>query len=386
MKLYKLCIVLFILSNMYLLCAEEHQNFTHLFENKNVLITGGTGFIGRALVYEILKHNPRKIVVFSRDEVKHYKLLDLFDNNEKIESVLGDVRDYHSILSACKGIDLVVHAAALKRIDMMEYHVAESIYTNALGTLNVARACVENEVQTALLISTDKACSPCNTYGACKFVSEKIFTNFGICNGETRFVVVRYGNVLESTGSIIPFVCQKIRNKEVIPLTDPLMTRFFITKEQAVNLICKALHYGVGGEVFVPNIPSFKIIDLMNALQDKLGVHTGIKVVGLRPGEKIHELMINSTEIPRTYRFKDVYIIKPTVEKKSSTASYEKDGEHLNPDELPEYGSYSFTLSREGMDLFLEAYDIETEKAPLRGMQEELFDERLDADFFGYYL
>jgi len=272
-----------------------------IFRNKTILITGGTGFIGRALVKEILRYKPHSIRLFSRDEVKHHNVHEIFKDykdesgGEIIRNFLGDVRDYTRLLKATKGADIVIHAAALKRVDLMEYNVDESIKTNVLGSLNVARACLENNVDKVIFISTDKACSPVNTYGGCKFLSERIFieSNYSKGDARTKFVVVRYGNVLESTGSVIPFFIEKIKSGVKIPITDERMTRFIISSNEAVELIFKALKWGVGGEIFVPKLPSMRIPDLVTVLKDKFSTNNEIEITGIRAGEKIHELMIN---------------------------------------------------------------------------------------------
>ena len=286
-------------------------------EGKTILITGGTGFLGRALTKELLKQNPRSIRIFSRDEVKHHKFEEYFKKNPKLRNFMGDVRDYSRVLKATHGADIVIHAAALKRIDMLEYNVEESIKTNIIGTLNVVRACLENDVEKVVFVSTDKACSPVNGYGACKFVSERMMTESNFSKGfsKTIFTSVRYGNVISSTGSIVPFLIDKIKNGEDFLLTDPGMTRFLITSKQAVDLIFKALKYGIGGEVFVPKIPSFKIVDLMEYLKKEHGTKNKIKIIGMRPGEKLHELMINFEESRKTYELKDVLIITSQIEK-----------------------------------------------------------------------
>ena len=188
------------------------MDYAELFENKVILITGGTGFLGRALVQEILKYNPQSIRLFSRDEVKHHNVQEMFNYHPKLRNLIGDVRDYDRLKKAMVGADIVIHAAALKRLDILEYNVEEAIKTNIIGSLNVANACLENNVEKAIMVSTDKACAPVNTYGACKFVSERIFTEFNFSKGKKRtiFSCVRYGNVLESTGSVIPFFESKI--------------------------------------------------------------------------------------------------------------------------------------------------------------------------------
>ncbi len=312
---------------------------SELFENKNILILGGTGFLGKALIAEILKYNPNKIIVYSRDEVKHFNLTKVFPNNRKIQSVIGDIRDYENLVHATKNIDVVFHAAALKRIDILENNVEESIKTNILGSINVFNACVANNVPKVIFISTDKACSPVNTYGACKFISEKIFTNYDHTKISTKFIVARYGNVLDSTGSVIPIFTAKIKNGEEIPLTDPRMTRFIISKEEAVELVFDALRYGIGGEVFVKRINALKVTDLIEVLKEKFKANNPVKKIGLRPGEKIHEELINEAEVPRMIAFKQYYIIRPSV-----TEEYYNDAA-----EMPIYIQRGSLISRETM-------------------------------------
>lgn len=320
-----------------------------IFEGKTILITGGTGFLGRHLVEEILKFNPHSIRVLSRDEVKHHNLLEKFNYNPKLRSLIGDIRDYKRILKATKGADIVIHAAALKRIDILEYNVEESIKTNVIGSLNVIRACEENNVKTAIMVSTDKACSPVNTYGACKFVSERIFTESNYSKGstDTKMLCVRYGNVLESTGSVIPFFESKIKKGEEIPLTDDRMTRFIIDHKNAVKLIFDAIKYGIGGEIFVPKLPAFKISTLIEILKEKHGSNVKVNIVGIRPGEKIHEMMINSVESPRTYKFKDYYIISSEIQKysKIKTPCYYDEKNKIT--EFKEYSSDMEVISKE---------------------------------------
>jgi len=308
-----------------------------LFNNKSILILGGTGFLGRALITEILKYDPRKIIIYSRDEVKHFDLANAFRNNPKIESIIGDIRDYEHLLQVTKGIDIVFHAAALKRIDALENNVAESIKTNIIGSLNVFNACITNNVGHVIFVSTDKACSPVNTYGACKFISEKIFTNYDRKKIGTKFVVARYGNVLDSTGSVIPIFTKKIKNGEEIPLTDERMTRFIITKEEAIGLLFDALRYGVGGEIFIKRLPSFRIIDLIAVLKEIFNVNNPLKIVGLRPGEKIHEELINEVEFPRSIEFNNCFIIRPSV----SEQFYNDD------QEIPVYVHRGTTITKE---------------------------------------
>ncbi|OGJ09768.1 hypothetical protein A2356_02185 [Candidatus Nomurabacteria bacterium RIFOXYB1_FULL_39_16] len=318
--------------------------------NKIILITGGTGYLGQALTNEILKHNPKSIRIFSRDEMKHHRFREKFSYNDKIRNLIGDVRDYERLLKATRDVDIVIHAAALKRLDILEYNVEESIKTNILGTINLVNACLKNGVKKAVMISTDKACSPINTYGACKFVSERIFceSNYSKGNLKTIFTTVRYGNVLESTGSVIPYFSEKIINGYDVPLTDPRMTRFIISPQEAVNLVIGAIKYAVGGEIFVPKLSSFKITDLIEILKEKYNQKNHVKVIGLRPGEKIHELMINSSEVSRTYSYKNYYVICSSIEEYNEVNHpiYINEKHLLNEEEMHEYSSKDALISK----------------------------------------
>jgi len=321
------------------------------FENKVILITGGTGFLGTHLTREILKHNPHSIRVFSRDEVKHHKLQEMFNYDLRLRNLIGDVRDYERLKKAMKGVDIVIHTSALKRIDILEYNVEEVIKTNILGTMNVINACLENNVKIAVFVSSDKACAPVNTYGACKFIGERIFTesNYSKGSAPTIFTCVRYGNVLESTGSVIPFFESKIKSGQKIPLTDPRMTRFIISPLEAVELVFNAIRYGVGGEVFVPKLPSFKITDLIKILKEKHKADNDVEIIGIRPGEKIHEIMVNEAEIPRTYNFKNMYVITSAIEKYQSVqkGEYHKKGKKVNEKKMKSYSSKDVLVSKE---------------------------------------
>ena len=334
-----------------------------VFKGKNVLITGGTGFLGIALTKEILKYKPKSIRVFSRDEFKHHKVQEIFKDNKEVLNFVGNIRDYPRLLKATREADIVIHAAALKRIDLIEYNVEEAIQTNIIGSLNLIRACLENGVSKVVFVSTDKACSPINTYGACKFVSERIFSesNYSKGSAKTVFTCVRYGNVLESTGSVIPFFVNKIKNNLEIPLTDGQMTRFVITSKQAVELVFKALKYGIGGEVFIPKLPSMKITDLIEVLKEYFNSKSNIKLIGIRPGEKIHELMINKTEVPRTYEFKEFYVINPSIVthwQEKLKATYLKNGRKLNTSLLKEYSSENDLISQKELKQIIERLNL----------------------------
>lgn len=338
------------------------KDYKDLFENKVILITGGTGFLGRHLTKEILKYNPHSIRIFSRDEVKHYKVQEKFNYDKRLRNLIGDVRDYKRLKKACDGVDIVIHAAALKRLDILEYNVGESIQTNIIGTLNIVEVCWEKNVEKAIFVSTDKACAPVNTYGACKFVGERIFTESNYNRGSRRtiFTCVRYGNVLESTGSVIPFFESKIIAGKEIPLTDKRMTRFIIAPEQAVELVFKGLKYGVGGEVFVPKLPAFKIIDLIDILKEKHNAKNKVKIIGIRPGEKIHELMINNAEVPRTYNFNDIYVIASSIQNHHDIqeTEYIIKGKKITEKDIQEYSSKDAIISKEEVKFFFKSLNL----------------------------
>ena len=296
--------------------------YSNIFEGKTILITGGTGFLGRALTKKILKYKPHSIRIYSRDEVKHHKMQELMPD-KRLRHLIGDVRDYPRLEWAMRGVDIVIHAAALKRIDILEYNVQESVKTNIEGTINVVNACLKNNVEKAVFISTDKACSPINSYGAGKFLGERIFveSNYNKGSAKTAFVAARYGNVLASTGSIIPFFIDKIKKGEKIPLTDKQMTRFILSVERAVQEVINALQYGIGGEIFIPKLNSLKITALIDVLQDIYG-NTGVEITGIRPGEKIDEYLINEDESTRTFELDESYVVLSQIAKYQESVEY----------------------------------------------------------------
>ena len=330
-----------------------------IFENKTILITGGTGFLGKSLTREILKYNPKSIRIFSRDEFKHHEM-SLEFKNPNFRHLIGDVRDFSRLKKAMNGCDIVIHAAALKRLDLIEYNVEESIKTNIIGTQNIVKAALENKVKKVVFVSTDKACSPVNTYGACKFVSERIFveSNYSKGKADTVFVCVRYGNVINSTGSVIPFFINKIKNGEDIPLTDERMTRFLITDKQAVNLVFSAIKHGIGGEIFVPRLPSFKMVDLISYLKKRYNGNNNVKNIGIRPGEKIHELMVNEAEAPRTYEFENLLVITSQIQnyQRSLEHNYLKD---LKTVSFKDFSSENNILQGQELENYFDSMDLE---------------------------
>ena len=285
-----------------------------MFNNKSILITGGTGSFGQKFVKTLLfKYNPKKIIIFSRDELKQFNMLNNLKKYEKkLRFFLGDVRDYDRLKFALSEVDFLVHAAALKQVPAAEYNPSEFIKTNVIGAENIFRASIQNKVKKVVALSTDKAASPINLYGASKLMSDKLFisANNFVGSGKTRFSVVRYGNVINSRGSVLPYFRELIKkNSKYFPITDAEMTRFWITLEHGVDFVIKSFSRMHGGEIFVPKIPSIKIIDLALAL-DQTKKH---KIIGIRPGEKIHEVMCPKEDYLNTLEFKDHFIIKPSV-------------------------------------------------------------------------
>ena len=278
-----------------------------IFNNKTILITGGTGSFGQKFIEIILKKFlPKKIIVYSRDELKQFNMQKKFNNEKKFRFFIGDVRDITRLKKAMEGVDYVIHAAALKQVPAVEYNPFEAVKTNIFGAQNIIDAAIENNVKKVIALSTDKAAAPINLYGATKLASDKLFisANNFIGKKDIKFSVVRYGNVMGSRGSVIPFFFE-CKKKGEIPITDPKMTRFSITLEEGVNFVIKSMITMRGGELFVPKIPSFKILDLAKAVAP--GVKT--KIVGIRAGEKIHEEMITKSDSLNTFEFKDHYII-----------------------------------------------------------------------------
>ncbi|MBX3416157.1 MAG: UDP-N-acetylglucosamine 4,6-dehydratase (inverting) [Pirellulaceae bacterium] len=282
-------------------------------KNKTVMITGGTGSFGQKCGQILLAAGVKKLILFSRDEQKHVRLgREMFPPSKypQVRFFIGDVRNLDRLKLAMRGVDVVIHAAAMKHVDMAEYNPQECIATNIGGAENVIRAAIENNVQRVIALSTDKAASPINLYGATKLCSDKLFVAANSLAGENgpRFAVVRYGNVLGSNGSVVPFFMSQ-RHKGVLPITDPAMTRFIITLEQGVQLVFTALDWMSGGEVFVPKIPSTTVMDIAQAVAPDCRT----EVVGVRPGEKMHECMIPADEARQTTEYRDHYIIQPVT-------------------------------------------------------------------------
>jgi UDP-N-acetylglucosamine 4,6-dehydratase/5-epimerase len=284
-----------------------------MFNDKVILITGGTGSFGKQFVRTILKrYQPRKLIIYSRDELKQFEMQQEFEQSS-MRFFLGDVRDGERLIQALNGVDYVIHAAALKQVPAAEYNPMECIKTNIHGAQNVIQASLANDVEKVIALSTDKAANPINLYGATKLVSDKLFVAANNVAGghRTRFAVVRYGNVVGSRGSVVPFFRKQILGGcEHLPITDAAMTRFWITVQQGVDFVLKNFARMHGGEIFVPKIPSVKVIDLAHAMAPALP-H---RIVGVRPGEKLHEIMCPADDSHLTLEFSDHYVIKPAIQ------------------------------------------------------------------------
>jgi UDP-N-acetylglucosamine 4,6-dehydratase len=283
-----------------------------MLNNKNILITGGTGSFGKQFTKTILKHyKPNKIIIYSRDELKQFEMAQKF-NDKCMRYFIGDVRDLSRLNKAMDGVDYVVHAAALKHVPIAEYNPMECIKTNVMGAQNVIDAVIANEVPYTIALSTDKAAAPANLYGASKLVSDKLFVAANNLRGnhDIKFSVVRYGNVLGSRGSVVPYFKKLILDgAKELPITDPNMTRFWITLQEGVDFVLKNFQRMQGGEIFIPKIPSMKMTDMAKAIAPDLPQ----KIIGIRPGEKLHEVMCPKDDSHLTLEFSDHFVIRPSI-------------------------------------------------------------------------
>jgi UDP-N-acetylglucosamine 4,6-dehydratase/UDP-glucose 4-epimerase len=282
-----------------------------MFKGKTILITGGTGSLGQALAKRLLDLKAEAIRIFSRNESRQIEMESKF-NNERLRFFIGDVKDYDRLVRALEDVDYVFHAAALKQVPKIEYNPFEAIKTNVIGSQNVIDACLHENVEKAICIGTDKAVSPLNTYGATKLLMEKLFVTannyLNPKRHKTKFIAVRYGNVFGSSGSVVPKFIEQLKSDQTITITDPHMTRFSITMDEALDFILNALRSGKGSEIFVPKLNAYSIMDLKDALKDIFGKGKE-KIVGIRPGEKLHETLINSDEIRYSWEYNGMYML-----------------------------------------------------------------------------
>ncbi|MDK4683849.1 UDP-N-acetylglucosamine 4,6-dehydratase (inverting) [Kingella negevensis] len=298
-----------------------------MLSNSTILVTGGTGSFGNTFVPMTLeKYNPKKIIIFSRDEMKQWEMAKKFQGDKRVRFFIGDVRDKDRLYRALDGVDYVVHAAATKIVPTAEYNPFECVKTNINGAMNLIDACIDKGVKKVVALSTDKASSPVNLYGATKLASDKLFVAGNAYSGEhgSRFAVVRYGNVMGSRGSVIPFFLN-IRNQGVLPITDDRMTRFMISLEQGVELVWHAFDDMVGGEIYVKKIPSMKVSDLATAIAPECKQ----EIIGIRPGEKLHEQMISAEDSFHTYEYAEHFKILPAINGWDETPERIKDGKKV---------------------------------------------------------
>lgn len=322
----------------------------YMFEEKSILVTGGTGSFGQTFIPMLLAHyNPKRVIVLSRDEMKQWEMAKNFEGDSRVRFFIGDVRDRDRVYRALDGVDFVVHAAATKIVPTAEYNPFECVKTNVTGAMNLIDACIDKGVKKVVALSTDKASSPINLYGATKLTSDKLFVAGNSYAGghDTRFAVVRYGNVMGSRGSVIPFF-MSIRDKGVLPITDSRMTRFMISLEQGVELVWHAFEDMEGGEIYVKKIPSMKVTDLARVVAPE----AKLKEVGIRPGEKLHEQMIGAEDAYYTYEYPEHFKILPAIHSWDKDANRIKDGK-----KAPEGFIYSSDNNSEWMsDAELQAW------------------------------
>jgi UDP-N-acetylglucosamine 4,6-dehydratase/5-epimerase len=338
------------------MCLEE-ENIAGL-SKRSILVTGGTGSFGQAFVKAVLTKYPdiHRLVVFSRDELKQFQMSQIYPESKHpgLRFFLGDVRDGDRLRRALEDIEVVIHAAALKQVPAAEYNPFECIKTNVLGAQNIIDACLENHVQNVIALSTDKAAAPINLYGATKLCSDKLFVAANNIRGNRsiRFSVVRYGNVFASRGSVIPYFLEQ-RKSGVLPITDPRMTRFNISLQEGVNMVLWALENARGGEIFVPKIPSYRIIDLATAV----GPECKTSIVGIRPGEKLHEEMITSSDSLNTIDLGKYYAILPATNEEAVAGYYASVlARHVPPGFSYNSGSNEWFLSVAEIQSLLKAY------------------------------
>jgi len=316
-----------------------------MLTNSLILITGGTGSFGHTFIPMTLeKYNPKKLIIYSRDEMKQWEMAKLFEGDDRVRFFIGDVRDKSRLQRALKGVDYVIHAAATKIVPTAEYNPFECVKTNIIGAMNLIDACIDNDIKRVVALSTDKASSPANLYGATKLASDKLFVAGNSYSGidHTRFAVVRYGNVMGSRGSVIPFFLSKVKVGKSFPITDNRMTRFMISLEEAVELVWTAVDDMIGGETYVKKIPSMKITDLATAISSQ----TKQEEIGIRPGEKLHEQMIGIEDAIYTYEYEQYYKILPAINKWYDDPLRIKDGIKVDQD-----FSYASDTNQEWMSI-----------------------------------
>jgi len=327
---------------------------TNLYKNKNILITGGTGSFGNEYIsYLSSKCNFKSALVFSRDEMKQWKMMQQFNHDKRISFAIGDVRDKERLYRCMDGINYVVHAAATKIVPTAEYNPFETIKTNVLGAMNVIEASIDSKVEKVVGLSTDKASNPINLYGASKLAADKLFVaaNNVELKNKTKFSIVRYGNVMGSRGSIIPFFLS-LKDQKTLPITDYEMTRFMITLDQAIDLVNHTFSDMLGGEIYVKKIPTMKVTDIAKAVNSKAKQH----IIGIRPGEKIHEQMIGVDDALYTYEYKDYYKILPAINNWDTDKKRIKNGKRVPNDFLYSSDNKNDLMEKSTLKKWLKKY------------------------------
>ncbi|MGH4120167.1 SDR family NAD(P)-dependent oxidoreductase [Clostridium sp.] len=314
-----------------------------MFENKTILITGGTGSWGNELTTQLLEMNPKKIIIYSRSELNQVNMQRKF-NNTKLEFIIGDIRDYESINEATKNVDYIFHLAALKHVPICEQQPDEAIKTNIIGVKNLISAAIQNNVVKVIDVSTDKAVEPVNVYGMTKAIGEKLIIHANVITSKTKFVCIRAGNVLGTNGSVVPYFIDQVKRCNEITVTDTEMTRYFLTLKQAIQLIFKAIRSSIGGEIFVMKMPGYKIVDIATIIQAEFGdEHCTVKIIGKRPGEKVNEVLISKYEAENAYIYdNDYFVILPQINIEGLKEYYKK--LNLNPLSKKEYSSSDSVL------------------------------------------
>ena len=329
-------------------------------DNKTILVTGGTGSFGHKFVAMTLeKYNPQKIIILSRDEMKQWEMAKLYANDDRVRFFIGDVRDRERLYRAMDGVDFVVHAAATKIVPTAEYNPFECIKTNVIGAMNVIDACIDKKIKKVVALSTDKASSPVNLYGATKLTSDKLFVAGNSYSAEhgTQFSVVRYGNVMGSRGSVIPFFNQ-VKSEGVLPITHKKMTRFMITLQQGVELVWHAFSDMFGGEIYVKKIPSMRVVDIASAI----GPSCKQEIIGIRPGEKLHEQMIGEEDAFYTYEYSQHYKILPVINGWSESKERIKLGKKVSEDFVYRSDNNVEWLSTEDLIKWLNVNNFQVEQ------------------------
>lgn len=333
-----------------------------MFEGAKILITGATGSWGNELVTQLLEMNPMEIIVYSRSELNQVNMQRAF-NNPKLKFIIGDVRDYKALKRATKGVDYLFHLAALKHVPICEEQPYETIKTNIVGVENIIKASIENQIKKVIDVSTDKAVDPINIYGITKAMGEKLIIHGNTLTDYTKFLCIRGGNVLGTNGSVVPYFIDQVKKFNELTITDERMTRYFLTLKQAIQLLFKAIASSVGGETFVMKMPSYKILDIAKIIANEFGdENCNIKVIGKRPGEKLHEVLISKYEAENSYIYDDDYfVILPQINIKGLNEHYSN--LNLKPMDKEEYSSNDFLLGYdEAKEMLIEGGFISNSK------------------------